>query len=176
MSTITLPTPVQQLNIIRFLIQDDGQFPNNGKFPLLIYKHGITADETLIRDILESNRWVNSWKDSIFDYHHYHSTTHEVLIVLQGTASIQFGGPQGPVQSVEPGDVIIIPAGVAHKLDVADKNFQVVGAYPEGMKYDIKYGKTGERPQADENINSLPVPEFDPLYGLEGPLGKNWQL
>jgi uncharacterized protein YjlB len=165
---------VQQINIIQHLIQGDNQFPNNGNLPLLLYKHVVHSDDESITLLLESNGWVNSWKDTIFDYDHYHSTAHEVLVVTEGSASIQFGGPKGIIQFVDPGDAIIIPAGVAHRLVNSEPNFKVVGAYPEGQEYDIKYGKPGERPLTDQNIRAVPKPSTDPIYGLEGPLLKNW--
>jgi uncharacterized protein YjlB len=166
---------IQQINIIRNTLPDDGEFPNNALLQLLIYQQALhTTEGETVKEIFESNRWINSWEDGIFDYHHYHSKTHEVLGVIRGTARLQFGGPSGIAQSVNPGDLIIIPAGVAHRLIEGDDDFTVVGAYPEGQPYDIMYGKDGERPQADNNIRSVPLPESDPLYGTDGPLIKNW--
>jgi uncharacterized protein YjlB len=168
---------IQQLNIIRHTLSDDGRFPNNAMLSLLIYQNALqSTDGKTVEEIFESNGWVNAWQDGIFDFDHYHSVTHEVLGVIHGSARIQFGGPSGIAQSVEPGDVIIIPAGVAHRFIEGDKDFTVVGAYPEGQEYDIKYGKEEERPAADENIKAVPKPESDPIYGLDGPLSKNWGL
>lgn len=166
---------VQQVNIVRHTLPDDGTFPNNALLPLLVLKRAVgTSDSNVIKEILESNRWGNSWEDGIYDYHHYHSTAHEVLVVVKGSALIQFGGPSGKFVSVEQGDVIIIPAGVAHKCDEADDDFTVVGAYPEGQDYDILKGKDNDRPKADENIRNVKLPVADPLYGIDGPLLRNW--
>ena len=33
---------------------------------------------------------------------------------------------------------------------------------------------SGERPRADENINRVPLPEEDPVYGAGGPLVAYW--
>jgi uncharacterized protein YjlB len=97
-----------------------------------------------------------------------------VLVALKGSARVQFGGPNGITLTFEQGDVVIIPAGVAHmKLDEAD-GFTCMGAYPDGREYDMNYGKPGERPSVDENIKKVPLPENDPLYGADGPLIKNW--
>jgi uncharacterized protein YjlB len=170
---------VQHINIIRHLLPDDGTFPNNGLLPLLVYRNALhlTSRENAdtVTAIFESNSWINAWVDGIFDYHHYHSTAHEVLGVIKGSARIQFGGPSGVSLQLEPGDVVIIPAGIAHKNIGGDDDFQCVGAYPEGQQYDMNYGRTEERPKADENIKKLPIPETDPLYGTNGPLVKNWQ-
>lgn len=169
---------IQNLNIIRHLLPDDGTFPNNALLPLLIYPRAIhfleEDEERIVKDIFESNGWTNSWKDGIYDYHHYHSTAHEVLGIIYGTARIQFGGPSGITLYAEKGDVIIIPAGVAHKKLDGDDDFLCIGAYPEGQQYDMNYGKNSERPKADQNIKNLALPDTDPVYGMNGPLIKNW--
>ena len=170
-----LTATIQQLNIIRHTLSDDGRFPNNIRLPLMVLQKAIyTTDGKTVKEIFETNGWINSWEDGIFDFDHYHSTTHEVLGVIRGTARIQFGGPNGVALSVDPGDVVIVPAGVAHKFVEGDDDFRVVGAYPEGQPYDLMYGNEGERPKADDNIRSVPLPETDPVYGMDGPLIKNW--
>ncbi len=128
----------------------------------------------ILKEILETNNWTYSWEDCIYDYHHYHSTAHEAIVITRGSARIQFGGPGGITLQADVGDVFIIPAGVAHKRIDSAENFTCVGAYPAGQKYDMNYGETGERPATDTNIKKLPLPENDPLYGNDGPLNKNW--
>lgn len=166
-------------SVIRFILKDDGQFPNSSLF-LLIYKDAITLpgkdDSSIFKEIFKSNNWSNSWLNGIFDYHHYHSITHEVLGVYEGTANVQFGGPQGVSEDITKGDVIIIPAGVAHKCNSASEDFKCIGAYPEGMDYDIKKGEPSDRPKADENINNVKLPDTDPMYGLDGLLILNWEM
>ena len=127
-----------------------------------------------IDQLLKKNKWVNAWQDAILDYHHYHSTAHEVLVVTNGAARLQFGGPDGHTSSVAPGDVIIIPAGVAHKCLEHDNDFKVIGAYPEGQDYDMMEGKAGELPEAEKRIMSVPFPVADPIFGTDGPLISNW--
>ena len=75
---------------------------------------------------------------------------------------------------MHPGDVIIIPAGVAHKNFGATGDFGVVGAYPEGQDWDMNYGRPGERPAVDSNIRRVALPKADPLYGIAGPLLEQW--
>ncbi|MBO0994440.1 cupin domain-containing protein [Bacillus sp. SD088] len=74
-------------------------------------------------------------------YHHYHSNTHEVLAVVSGWANLQLGGEKGVEVKVTKGDVIVLPAGTGHKLIEKSPEFGVVGAYPNGNKYDFCYGK-----------------------------------
>jgi uncharacterized protein YjlB len=38
----------------------------------------------------------------------------------------------------------------------------------------MDYGKLGERPQAEQNIARVPLPESDPIYSQDGPLVKHW--
>jgi uncharacterized protein YjlB len=165
--------------IIRHLLKDDGVFPNSPLF-LLIYKTAFDPEmkdaENIIRNTFEKNDWSNCWKDGIYDYAHYHSITHEVLGVFSGTASVQFGGGRGVTERLSAGDVVIIPAGVAHQCIIGEDKFKCVGAYPGGMDYDIKKGLKGERPEADENIARVPIPDTDPVYGAGSYLTLEWAI
>jgi len=76
--------------------------------------------------------------------------------------------------SVEKGDVVIIPAGVAHKNLECSRDFRAVGAYPDGQRPDTRYGKPGERPQVDDNIARVPLPPADPVFGKRGELMTQW--
>jgi uncharacterized protein YjlB len=162
------------------LLKDDGTFPNNGKLPLLIYQ-GILAlpqsnPAAVVESLFESNGWNGCWRNGIFGFHHYHSTAHEVLGVYSGSAEVQMGGVSGVSLTVCRGDVIIIPAGVAHKNLGANSDFRVVGAYPLGQGPDMCYGKAGERPRADKNIARVGLPKMDPVHGVDGPLAKHWGI
>lgn len=70
---------------------------------------------------------------------------------------------------VEKGDVIIIPAGVGHRLlDDYSSGFEMVGSYPVGKSWDMCYGKKGEEAKV-QGIGGVGWFEKDPLYGDEGP-------
>ena len=68
---------------------------------------------------------------------HYHSTTHEALGIFRGTARLRFGvsdddNPDDGVElDVKVGDVIVIPAGVAHCVLKDSGGFCMIGSYPE---------------------------------------------
>jgi uncharacterized protein YjlB len=156
--------------ILSTLLKDDGTIPNNSRLPLLVYQNALnfgTGDAaSVIEQILEVNQWGGSWRNGIYPYHHYHSTAHEVLVVYAGQATVQLGGEKGILQTIQQGDAIVLPAGVGHKRI----------AYPEGQDWDMCYGKPGERPEADRNIERVPLPKTDPLYGGAGPLMGQWKI
>lgn len=158
---------------------DDGVYPNNPDLPLLIYPQAVAVTGRTPAEAFErlfgSNGWGDSWRDGIYDYHHYHSTAHEVLGVFSGTARVAFGGDKGVVLEVHAGDVVVIPAGVAHRNLGASGDLGVVGAYPEGQSWDMNTGTPGERPKADRAIAAVPLPVADPVFGPNGPLVRLWR-
>jgi hypothetical protein len=73
--------PIQRVNILQHLLKDDGQFPNNALLPLLVYQQVLPPEEQHaenVKKLFEENDWTDSWEDGVYDYHHYHSTAHEV--------------------------------------------------------------------------------------------------
>lgn len=123
--------------------------------------------------LFSENGWGISWKNGIYSVHHYHSTAHEVLGIYTGWASVQVGGDSGIIMEVKTGDVVVIPAGVAHRL-VDSGSLGVVGAYPAGQQWDMQYGNQGERPGTDHAIARVPLPRADPVLGPRGPLTDLW--
>jgi uncharacterized protein YjlB len=164
-------------NIEQIQLQDKGVFPNS-RYPALLYKGildiPLLFPGTYIKNQFEKNNWTNSWDAGIFEYHHYHSITHEVVGIYKGQTKLQLGGANGPKIFIEKGDVLVIPAGVAHKNLSGENSVGVIGAYPDGRDYDLNYGKPGERPHTDENIKKVPVPECDPVFGPDKGLTGFW--
>lgn len=164
-------------NTIVKKLEDDSTFPNNAALPLIIYKDAVRLEEgdaSALEALFRQNQWRSCWHNGIYPYHHYHSTAHEVLGIYQGSARLQMGGPDGIQAEVKTGDVIVIPAGVAHKNLGASHDFACVGAYPPGQNFDMNYGKVGERPEADQNIKQVAMPLSDPIYGEKGGLMQHW--
>lgn len=160
------------------LLPDEGAYPNNARLPLLVYAGAVCLPQhdpaSAFEDLFQAHGWEGAWRDGVYRYHHYHSTAHEVLGVYRGTARVQLGGPHGLTVEVHPGDVLILPAGVAHKNLGASSGFGVVGAYPRGQRPDLNTGGEGERPRADRQIAQVPLPAADPVYGAQGPLAEHW--
>ena len=162
-----------------FMFDDDGKIPNNPALPLLIYVAALPESLSPASDcraLFARNGWDGSWIDGIYDYHHFHSTAHEVLGIAAGSAEVQFGGEQGKVIQLNARDVAVIPAGVGHCNLGQSVDFKVVGAYPKGQeKWDVCTGKPGERPIVLENICHVALPIADPVSGEGGPLMRLWQ-
>jgi uncharacterized protein YjlB len=160
------------------IFSDYGAFPNNKNLPLVILKSPL-KDARIVPEqfekIFSNHGWPAAWRNGLFDFHHYHSKAHEVLGVYAGWVRACFGGPQGEIMEAEKGDVIIIPAGVAHCNNGQSPDFKVVGAYPVGQPVDMMYGKPGERPQADINISQVGLPTADPVFGIAGLLIELWR-
>lgn len=174
--------PTQDINpnpeVLSYLIEDDGTFPNHKHLPLLVCKGVFSgkeeADPDLIERTFSRNKWQGSWRNGLYPFHHYHSTAHEVLGIYAGSVRVQFGGEEGMIVVGYAGDVLVLPAGLAHKNLWSSHDFRVVGAYPAGTSWDMNYGKEGERPGSDKNIAKVSLPLSDPVYGTEGPLKTHW--
>jgi uncharacterized protein YjlB len=158
---------------------DAHEFFPNSRLPVLLYRAAFkliasanaaaTIEKTFVR-----NGWSSGWRDGVYNYHHYHSTAHEVLGCYAGRALIQVGGPDGPVLEFKRGDVLLLPAGATHKSPESSKDFSVVGAYAQGRPYDLRRGREEELIEAERHISEVPLPERDPVYGENGPLKQHW--
>ena len=176
---VPLPPTEDTPRVTAYRIAETPAFPNNPILPLLVYPGALPATGPRMAAAFEArfraNRWGSSWRNGIYDVHHYHSTAHEVLVVCGGSARVAFGGEGGVVLEVSAGDVVVIPAGVAHRNMGETRGFGVVGAYPEGQSWDMNTGRPGERPAADERIARVPLPAADPVFGVSGPLMTLWK-
>ncbi len=159
---------------LTFRFDDDGAIPNS-RLPLLVYRDAVPSDPAAIERIFAANRWPPAWRNGVYGFHHFHSLTHEVLGVARGTVSVLFGGPGGQVLTVTAGDVVVIPAGVAHCNQGQTDDLLIVGAYPDtGPSPDTRRGKVAEHAAAVQAIARVPMPAADPVSGVDGPLGQAW--
>ena len=172
--------PLTELKELRFSSHQIPAFsliPNTSiqKKPLLIYHSAFhtSASASAIESHLSAVGAVSpQWRYTMYSQSHFHSTSHEVLCVASGKARLCFGGegnPENVETVVEKGDVMVVPAGVAHRLlqDI-DGGFNMVGSYPTGRNWDMCYGREGEEEKV-KGIGSLGWFERDPIYGDEGP-------
>lgn len=165
--------------IIKKLIEEDGSFPNNPSLPVLHYQKAFSLDdknnEKEIEEIFLKNMWYRPWVNGIYDFHHFHSNNHEVLGIADGNAEVLIGGENGVIFKLKKGDALVLPAGVSHKKIQSTSDFSVVGAYSIDVAYNMKYGKEDEKSEAIKKIKKLPLPNADPVFGVDGPLLKLWK-
>lgn len=84
---------------------------------------------------------------------------------------------------VKAGDVVVVPAGVAHaSVSEEDKardkgeRYRYVGVYPDGSpKWRSEFGKMPlEGRELFDEIDGVPLPSQDPVVGHEGALVRIW--
>ncbi|MEZ2352007.1 cupin domain-containing protein [Caballeronia sp. RCC_10] len=160
-----------------FKLAANGWVPNNSRLPVLLWRGAIEPGGrdcgSRFEALFAQNGWPPQWRDSVFDYHHFHSTAHEVLGVASGEAELIIGGPGGRVISVRAGDALLLPAGTGHCLLKSGGRFQVIGAYPPNQQWDIRRDALS----ADElrAMQALPFPATDPVGGEDGALTRLWR-
>jgi uncharacterized protein YjlB len=172
---------VRPRKAIAIVLDDDGIVPNNPRLPFVLYRRAIDLKKksgfdpgAVVDALFEQNGWGRSWRDTIYDFVHYHSRIHEAIGVARGSALIEFGGVKGRRLRVKAGDIAIVPAGVGHRLIESSRDFLVVGAYPAQGTYD-ECTDTRERVEARKRIAKTPTPKADPVYGKGGPLRGLWR-
>ena len=142
---------------------------HHARWPLLVYPRAIENPKPeAFEELFTRNRWPAAWRNGVFPFHHYHSNSHEVLGVYEGEVTVQFGGDAGVTVTARPGDVIVLPAGTAHKKLSARGALGIVGAYPDGSRPDTCRGVPKEKFAAEP-------PACDPVYGAGGPLFTYWR-
>ena len=165
------------MNIEAFLLAPHDWVPNHPRLPVLLYRQALALsndDDTAatVEARFGRNGWPPQWRAGIYDFHHYHSTAHEVLGVAKGTACLVLAGPGGRQVEVGAGDVVLLPAGTGHRCLRSSDGFLVVGAYPPAQQWDIC--RQAPTRAMLERIAQLPFPACDPVEGAHGPLLGRW--
>ncbi len=156
-----------------YIFDGDGRFPNS-RLPALVYRGALLADVDAMTRAFAANGWSNAWVDGIFPYHHFHSIAHEVLGIASGEVQVALGGPEGRTVTLGGGDVVVIPAGVAHRNLGHSGRLAVVGAYPGGADWDVKRGEPGEYAVVAKAAAAVSPLVTDPVGGDDGELRRLW--
>jgi uncharacterized protein YjlB len=166
---IPAATTPQQLHL-----KPNGWMPNSS-LPVLFYRKAIPVTNDLaaaMERLFTTNEWPPQWRNGVYDFHHYHSTAHEVLGFAAGHADLVLGGEGGEPVTVHAGDVLVLPAGTGHSRISASDDFLVIGAYPENEHWDIC--RTAATAEVLERMRKVRFPASDPLTGTAGALPKLW--
>ncbi len=164
---------------LAFRFEGDDETPNNPALPLLLYRDVLPAGgrgdaAVWFEGLFSGHGWADGWRNGIHPFLHFHTTTHEVLGIAAGRATVQLGGAAGRAFEVVAGDVVVLPAGTGHQRLDASAGLLVIGAYPRNGCFDQKRPGEMAREAARHAVAAVPLPEMDPVAGADGPLMRLW--
>ena len=116
----------ETVGIEEYRFTDDGHVPNNPSLPLHRLsrraRKRVPMPPPIAKRCSPATAGAAAWRNGIYAHHHYHSTAHEVLGIVAGSVRVRLGGERGTTVELRAGDVVVIPAGVAHKNEGASPN------------------------------------------------------
>ncbi|KAJ6256610.1 hypothetical protein Dda_8475 [Drechslerella dactyloides] len=174
-----MANPAGSITLEKHQIPSHGLIPNTAPhgLPFTVYRSAFPASTPpeVVEKTLKGNGWSPAWRYPMYKTSHFHSTTHEALVVIAGAAELLVGGDDNPDAAsvtVRRGDAMFMPVGVAHRLvrEVDGREFTMVGAYPDGAEqWDMCYGREGEDDVREKVKDVAGQTVSDPVLG--GALG-----
>jgi uncharacterized protein YjlB len=179
--------PPSSAHVQTFRLESSDRFPNGASgLPVVLYRPFAppafdaagALDPAAVEALVAAHGFAPGWRFPMYDFAHFHSTTHELLVPFRGRATLELGdaGAGATQLDVRAGDVLLLPAGTAHRAARTADAFCMVGSYPAGAaRWDMcRGGGSG----AEARIRALGkggVAE-DPVYGGRGVVGEAWGL
>ncbi|SGZ56104.1 CIC11C00000000480 [Sungouiella intermedia] len=141
-----------------------------------------------IKQLMEANNWRPERVYGSITVAHYHPNVHEAYAVLAGSSRLCLGqdvtieqttidnerGDNFVEVNLNTGDVIVIPAGVAHCSKTYSPQYRYLASYPKEGEYWRLVQKTHiDRVENYDNLKDVAVsqnvlmPTADPVFGLE---------
>ena len=81
------------------LLPETKSGPNNPTLPVVIYRgvfdRQVAEKDKLFQQCFGQSGWKGVWKNGIYDYHHFHPSSHEVLGIAKGSVHLMLGGEDG---------------------------------------------------------------------------------
>lgn len=142
----------------------------DSRFPLLVHRNAVPGggNDAMVERFV-ANGWLNNWLyPGIYEYSHFHSTTHECLGCAKGWMGIVVFGKGGEKLQLDAGDIVVMPAGVAHEMAGHSDDIMMVGGYPDGRDWDNiqeAFLSEDDYRAAAKRIMMLPIPARDPATG-----------
>ena len=132
-----------------------GMIPNN-RFPLLVHRNSVPGGGAdAIKERFRSNGWSNNWDyPGVYEYAHFHSTTHECLGCAQGWMEFN------------------LSVGESHEMIGQSDDIHMCGGYPDGRDWDdiqVAFLSDEDYKRACKRIMMLPIPDKDPATGKAMP-------
>jgi uncharacterized protein YjlB len=158
-----------EIEVVRIFRKDDGIFPNNESYPLILMKNAFSGrtEEEGRHLITKSGEWTNPWTWGVFEYHHYHSKAWELLLCVQREANVQLGGVTGPTIQMKQGDLVYVPPGFAHKQASSSNGFTLLGSYAkQGLEGNFVDTLTGPPTRSERAAIVKAFTPRCPLFGI----------
>ncbi|KAF1984587.1 hypothetical protein K402DRAFT_139814 [Aulographum hederae CBS 113979] len=167
----------------RFYLAPTPSVPNNN-LPILLYRNVLPKpyNSAKAKEFCEGNGWEMRGEWGAITTHHFHPNTPECYAIVRGSSQLLLGRGQhdkagGVEVLVRTGDVIVLPPGISHCSVSAEEGYWYIGVYPPtAPKWRNLYCEGEEKmEELRKEIDRVEIPDFDPVFGRNGPLTKIWR-